>query len=84
MKKRIAILLSLILLLGTAAWAVAAGSADDPLVSLSYLTGKFSKAMNREIQDALDKSDKKLINALEEGEGLDTAALQWTEVRLKQ
>ena len=84
MKKRIAILLSLILLFGTAAWAVAAGSADDPLVSLSYLTGKFSKAMNQEIQDALDKSDKKLMSALENGEDLSVAAPQWTEVRLKQ
>lgn len=84
MKKRIAILLSLILLLGTAVWAVAAGSADDPLVSLSYLTGKFSKTMNQEIQDALDKSDKKLINAIENGEDLSAAAPKWTEVRLKQ
>ena len=84
MKKRIAILLSLCLLLGTAVWAVAAGTANDPLVSLSYLTGTFTKAMNREIKDALDESDDELIDALENGEDLSSTALHWTEIRLKQ
>lgn len=84
MKKRISILLALCLLLGTAAWAVAAGSVDDPLVSLSYLTGKFAKTLDKKVDAALDASDEELVEALESGEDLSAAALNWTEIRLKQ
>lgn len=84
MKKRITILLSICVLLSAAAWGMAAGSADDPLVSLSYLTGKFTKTIDREIEDALDKSDEDLLDALEKGEDLSATVSQWTEVRLKQ
>ena len=84
MKKRITVLLGLCLLLGTAAWAVQGGSAEDPLVSLSYLTGKFTQAAEEQINAKLETSDQEILTALESGESLPVSAPAWTEVRLKQ
>lgn len=83
MKKRITILLSLCLLIGAAAWAVAGGSADDPLVSLSYLRGDFTEAVDENVTAALDASDEELTAALESGADLAGTASTWTETRLK-
>ena len=84
MKKRLTILLSLCLLISAAAWAVAAGSKDDPLVSLSYLTGEFSKTVNKQITSALDDSDEELLETLEKGEELVETIPGWQEIRLKR
>lgn len=83
MKKQILLLLGVCLLLGTAALA-AAGGTDDPLVSLSYMTGKFAKTVDKQVETALDASDKALAAALESGEPLSASAWNWTELRVKQ
>ena len=77
-------LLCLCLLLGTAAWAVQGGSADDPLVSLSYLTGTFAQKAEEQIAEKLEISDQEILTALESGETLTVSASAWTEIRLKQ
>lgn len=83
MKKLLAILLPLCLLLSAAALA-AGGGADDPLVSLSYLTGIFWKQAEEEIEARLDDSDAAILSDAEK-EGLEgQSAVRWTETRLKQ
>ena len=57
MKRKIALILPLCLLMAATVWASAAGDSNDPLVSLSYLRGAFNKLMEREIDDRLDESD---------------------------
>ena len=84
MKRKIALMLPLCILLAVTVWAVAAGDADDPLLSLSYLTETFAKKLNREIEDRLDESDEELLETLEEGGPVVAAASTWQETRLKR
>ena len=84
MKKRIALLLPLCILLAATVWAVAAGDMDDPLVSLSYLTETFMKKLDREINDRLDESDEELLESSEAGESVVDIASTWQETRLKR
>lgn len=85
MKKKIAFLIPLCVLLAAAVWAFAAGDAGDPLASLSYLNGTFSTLVDSRVDERLDASDKALLEGVENG-GILTAdsATAWTEVRLKQ
>lgn len=82
MKKRV-LLLSLGAVLAAAVWVCAAGDADDPLTSLSYLEGTFSDTVDRRVDRALDDSDAALLKQLENGTLAETAAV-WQEVRLKE
>ena len=84
MKRRIALLLPLCILLAATVWAVAAGDMDDPLVSLSYLTETFQKKLNREIEDRLDESDEELLEEIVDGESPVEIASTWQETRLKR
>lgn len=59
MKKRTAALLLALSLCFTVA-AAAAGGAEDPLISLSYLTGAFSQTLDAAIKGRLDAGDVRL------------------------
>ena len=83
MKKKIACLLALCLLLALAAWASAAGDAGDPLVSLSYLQGTFTDKVDAETTQRLDRSDEALLGSAESGTSIANAASTWQEKRLK-
>ena len=50
MLKKLALLLPVCLMLAAVAFA-AGGGAEDPLVSLSYLTGTFAKQMEEEVEE---------------------------------
>lgn len=76
--------MGLSLLLAATVWAAAVGGEDDPLISLSYLTGKFTEAVDKRVEEALDASDAELTEALENGEDLSGTVTQWTEIRLKR
>lgn len=83
MKKKILILLPVCLAALCAAWALAAGDAADPLATLSYLTGTFTAAVDRQVDQRLDESDA-LLSAGQESAEMETAvAAAWTETRLK-
>lgn len=85
MKKKIALLIPLCVLLAAAAWAFAAGDAGDPLASLSYLNGTFASLVESRVDERLDASDKALLDGTE-GSGItasNTAAI-WAETRLKK
>lgn len=81
--KKLALLLPLCVLLAAGVWALAAGDAEDPLASLSYLEGTFSRTVERKVDRALDASDVALLERLETGE-LTEAAATWQETRLKE
>jgi len=83
MLKKLALLLPVCLMLAAVAFA-AGGGAEDPLVSLSYLTGKFTDRLEDEIEERLDESDEEILELAESGELRDESALTWTEIRLKQ
>ena len=76
--KKTALCLLLCAVLGGA--ALAAGGAEDPLVSLSYLAGTFSNTVDREIEQRLDASDA-AISSGSSGSGSTAAnvAVSWTE-----
>ena len=58
----------------------AAGGASDPLASLSYLTGTFTDAVERQVDARLDAAEE----LPQHGEsGGSSAAAVWTETRLK-
>ncbi len=59
---------------------LAAGTAGDPLASLSYLTGLFTDRVEEEIDDRLDASDSRV---LDREDGAAESASVWTETRLK-
>lgn len=84
MWKKFAILLPVCALIAAAAWVLAAGGADDPLVSLGYLTGTFAEETRTEIDKQLDASDGELLAALESGAIKTATAATWTESRLKE
>lgn len=84
MKKKIAFLLPLCILLAAAGWAFAAGDAGDPLASLSYLEGTFSSLVDSRVNERLDASDQALLAGAEGGTLAAADASTWTETRLKQ
>lgn len=83
MIKKLALLLPVCLLLAAVAFA-AGGGEDDPLVSLSYLTGKFMERLEDEVEERLDESDEELLELAEDGDMQEEKALTWAETRLKQ
>ena len=83
MIKKFALLVPVCLLLAAVAFA-AGGGAEDPLVSLSYLTGKFTKQIEAEVEERLDESDEEILEKAESGGIRDEVALTWAETRLKQ
>ena len=83
MIKKLAMLIPACLMLAAVAFA-AGGGAEDPLVSLSYLTGVFTDRLEEEIEERLDESDKEILESAETGELEDSRTLTWAETRLKQ
>lgn len=83
MKKKVAALLSLGLLLSTVLWAAAAGDAGDPLISLSYLTGQFTQRVEQETERKLDESDRRLLTGSAVDGSVSTGTQGWTESRWK-
>jgi len=85
MRKKLAVLLPVCVLLAAAVWVFAAGDSGDPLASLSYLDGTFTEAVEKKIDKRLDASDEAI---LEGGSGdVDVSAATaatWTERRMKQ
>lgn len=60
----------------------AAGGSSDPLASLAYLTGTFTDAVDQQVEEKLDASDRAIL-----GGDTDLAsgtAATWTETRLKE
>lgn len=87
MLKRVLILIPLCILLAAMVSGVAAGGADDPLVTLSYLTGTFSKEFNAQLEQKLNDSDSALLknmNSEVEGDANQGTALNWAEQRVKK
>lgn len=86
MKKKFLLLILSCTLLGSLAWALAAADKEDPLASLSYLTGEFWETVEEAVDKRLDKSDQKLLEEVEEsgGEIEVELASAWTETRLKE
>lgn len=84
MKKKIALLFPLCVLLAAVVWASAAGDLEDPLVSLSYLMETFARKLDREIDSRLDASDEALMDGLETGTTTGAIASNWQEIRLKR
>lgn len=80
--KKLALLLSLCALLSVG--VLAAGGAEDPLASLSYLEGAYARTVEREIDAALDASDEALLERIETDGGLTDTAAVWQETRLKE
>lgn len=76
--KKAVLCLPLAILLAAAVWVLAAGDAGDPLASLSYLTGTFTKTVDRQVDEALDDSDEALRGRLENGTAASSAAV-WQE-----
>lgn len=83
MKKKVAFLLPLCVLLAAAVWVFAAGDAGDPLASLSYLNGTFSTLVDSRVDALLDASDQALLEGAADGT-LAVSAATWTEIRMKQ
>lgn len=81
--KKLALLFPVGAVLAVVVWAFAAGDAGDPLASLSYLEGTYTKTVEHKVDQALDDSDEVLRARLEEGELVDSAAV-WQEKRLKE
>ncbi|WP_455582472.1 S-layer homology domain-containing protein [Dysosmobacter sp.] len=82
MKKRVALIMVVFLLSALAISALAAGDAGDPLVSLSYLTGAFTDAVDSRVAERLDAAD--IASAEDSGsEGGVHIASSWQESRLK-
>ena len=77
MKKKTALLLPLCLLVA-AVVVLAAGTAGDPLVSLSYLNGTFAPKVDAMVEERLDAADTG-----ETGSSSGAAAPYWTERRMK-
>lgn len=83
MMKKFALVLSACALLAIVAYA-AGGGAEDPLVSLSYLTGTFQQKVEDEVDKTLDSSDAAILKDAESGNISTSTATTWTETRLKQ
>lgn len=81
MKKIIVMLLACSVL---AVAAAAAGGAEDPLASLSYLTGAFTSALDAEVDRRLDESDQKILAGGGDLAAASEGAAVWTEKRMKR
>lgn len=79
-KTKTALIAGCLLLTLTAVSALAAGSASDPLASLSYLTGTFTDAVDHRVEEKLDEAEE---GASSDGTGGASAAV-WQETRLKE
>ena len=75
--KKIALCIPLAVILA-AVWAFAAGDAGDPLASLSYLNGEFTRTVEQKTDQALDDSDETLRTQLENGTAANLAS-SWQE-----
>lgn len=64
-KKTLLLTLICVALLGALVWSQAAADEDDPLASLSYLTGTFKELVMEEVEDRLDDSDEKLLEEVD-------------------
>ena len=91
MLKKLAISVPLAILAAATVWVFAAGTADDPLVSLSYLTEVFQTMVDKAVDQRLNESDTQLVNAFADASAekdpaaADTASVPtWTEIRLKK
>lgn len=84
MLKKIALAIPVSILLLAAVWVFASGNAEDPLVSLSYLTDTFTKLVEESVDKRLDESDAALLEYAENGGTITQAAATWEEVRLKR
>lgn len=82
MKKRF-LLLSFGAVLAAAVWVFAAGSAGDPIASLTYLNNTFSNTVDQKVDRLLDASDEVLQEQMESG-SLTAGAAVWQEIRLKE
>ena len=81
MKKKFLLITVCLLISALMVTALAAGSSDDSLVSLSYLTDVFTKSVDQKVEEKLDASD-----ALLSGGTAETASAiskDWAEARLK-
>ena len=62
-KTKTALITVCLLLTVTVVYALAAaGGSSDPLASLSYLTGTFTDAVDRQVEEKLDASDQALLS----------------------
>lgn len=84
-KRRFLITVCLLLSVLVVSAGAAAGSASDPLISLSYLEDTFLDKLEKEIDSRLDKSDRKITSGVsDDKEESDWAfAPGWSETRLK-
>lgn len=86
-KRAILTVLFLTLLAGAVGAVASAGSASDPLVSLSYLTGLFSSKVDTLTDTRLDASDQMLLDTAAgklQGSSSSACAATWTETRMKK
>jgi len=84
MKKKLFLITVCLLLSSLVVSAVAAGDSRDPLISLSYLTGAFTKSVERQIDKKLDNSDEELLDSMDSNSSATASiAENWSETRLK-
>ena len=85
MHKKTLILFPLCVLLLAVVSSLAAGGAEDSMVSLSYLEGAFSDAVDSRVERELDASDAALLAGADTGTGVPAGTANgWAETRLKQ
>lgn len=71
------------LLMVLVAFAVS-GGAEDPLVSLSYLTGSFTEKVEKQVDQRLQDSDAQILESVDSGTIATNSTSLWAETRLKQ
>lgn len=64
--------------------AAAAGGVEDPLASLSYLTGAYTTSVEAQVDQRLNASDQEILASAANGTLAAESADSWTESRLKQ
>lgn len=82
MKKATALLLGLLLCLMVL--TAAGGTQEDPLISLSYLTGAFTQSLDGAVSARLDGSDQTIRTAVEQSAGLPAGPSGLQEHTLKE
>lgn len=82
MMKKLMMLIPACALLAVA--ALAAGGIEDPLASLSYLTGTFTTTVHAQVDQRLDASDQELLASAASGTLTAEGTDQWVETRLKE
>ena len=81
--KTVLITVCLLLTVSVVSALAAVGGSSDPLASLSYLTGTFTDAVERQVEEKLDASDETLLRGDTSSSG-SAAAVTWAETRLKE